>query len=111
VAFECINEAPWSLGQTAILSFADGHASRQRLPIGAIFARGGESRVFRVTDGRLEVVPVTVRRVDAGHALIESNLPAGALVVIAGVNRLHDGQAVRARRGDEVAAGAGEAAP
>jgi hypothetical protein len=31
--------------------------------------------------------------------------------VIAGVNRLHDGQAVRVRQGDEVATGAGESAP
>ena len=101
----------WSLGQTATLSFASGTASHQRVPVGAIFARDGESRLFRLDDGRLKVTAVTVRRIAADYALIESTLPDGTLVVIAGVNRLHDGQVVRARRGDEVAAGAGESAP
>lgn len=98
---------PWSLGQTATLAFR-AETSPRRVPIGAVFARDGDSRVFRVVDGRVEAVPVRVSRIEAGHAVIESDLPAGALVVIAGVNRLHDGQAVTPRRGDEVAAGAGD---
>ena len=102
---------PWSLGQTAILSFTQDGARHQRVPVGAIFGRNDQPQVFRVVDERLEAVAVTVRRIDADHALIESELPAGTLVVIAGVNRLHDGQAVRVRRGDEVAAGAGGSAP
>ena len=102
---------PWSLGQTATLSFAADEARHQRVPVGAIFARDGQSRLYRVTDDRLEAVDVTVRRIAADYALIDSDLPAGTLVVIAGVNRLHDGQVVRPRRGDEVAAGAGGGAP
>ncbi|WP_197408147.1 MULTISPECIES: efflux RND transporter periplasmic adaptor subunit [unclassified Guyparkeria] len=102
---------PWSLGQTAILSFTREGARHQRVPVGAVFARDDQPRVFRVLDGRLEAVEVTLRRIDVDYALIDSELPAGTLVVIAGVNRLHDGQAVRVRRGDEVATGAGESAP
>lgn len=98
---------PWSLGQTATLAFRS-ETSQRRVPIGAVFAREDGPRVFRVVDGRVEAVAVAVRRIEAGHAVIESDLPAGALVVIAGVNRLHDGQAVEPRRGDEVAAGAAD---
>ncbi|WP_410474939.1 efflux RND transporter periplasmic adaptor subunit [Guyparkeria sp. TX1] len=98
---------PWSLGQTAMLEF-NQPTPQQRVPIGAIFGRDDDPRVFRVVDGRVEAVAVRVLRLEAGHAVIESDLPAGALVVIAGVNRLHDGQAVEPRRGDEVAAGAGD---
>ena len=104
------NGMPWLLGQTATLSFAAA-TSHQRIPVGAVFAEGEQSRVFRVVDGRLEAVAVTVRRIEADYALIDSELSAGTPVVIAGVNRLHDGQAVRVRNGDEVAAGAGGSAP
>ncbi len=98
---------PWSLGQTATLAFRE-ETSQRRVPIGAVFARDDRPRVFRVVDGRVEAVEVRLVRIEAGHAVIESDLPAGALVVIAGVNRLHDGQAVEPRRGDEVAAGAAD---
>ncbi|WP_322522373.1 efflux RND transporter periplasmic adaptor subunit [Guyparkeria halophila] len=101
------DERPWSLGQTAMLHF-DESAPRQRVPVGAVFARGDGARVFRVVDGRVEAVTVRVRRIESDYAVIESDLPVGALVVIAGVNRLHDGQAVEPRRGDEVAAGAAD---
>jgi len=109
---EPANDAPpWSLGQTATLAFAAGAARHQRVPVGAVFAHEGQSRVFRLDDGRLSMAPVTLRRVDADYALIASDLPDGTLVVIAGVNRLHGGQAVRPRRGDQVATGAGDGAP
>ncbi|MFO7808375.1 efflux RND transporter periplasmic adaptor subunit [Guyparkeria sp.] len=98
---------PWSLGQTATLAFL-GETSHRRVPIGAVFARDDEARVFRIVDGHVEVVPVRVLQLEAGHAVIESDLPAGALVVIAGVNRLYDGQAVEPRLGDEVAVGAAD---
>ncbi|TKA88499.1 HlyD family efflux transporter periplasmic adaptor subunit, partial [Guyparkeria sp. SB14A] len=100
---------PWSLGQTATLAFRS-EISQRRVPVGAVFARDDEARVFRVVDGRVEAASVRVLRIEAGYAVIESDLPAGVLVVIAGVNRLHDGQAVTPRRGDEVAAGAGDEA-
>lgn len=109
------DEVPWSLGQTATLLFATGDMSQgsgqQRVPVGAIFARNSQSQLFRVTDGQLEAVPVIVRAIEAGYAVIESSLPIGTLVVIAGVNRLHDGQPVRPRRGGEVATGTGEESP
>jgi len=104
-------DRPWSLGQTATLSFENNAPAHQRVPVGAIFARDDQPRVFRVVDGRLKAVNVTLRRIDAAYALIESDLPVGTPVVIAGVNRLHDGQAVRVRRGEAIAAGAGERAP
>ena len=109
------DEVPWSLGQTATLLFVTGDMSQgsgqQRVPVGAIFARNGQSQLFRVTDDRLEAIPVVVRAIEAGYADIESSLPIGTLVVIAGVNRLHDGQPVRPCRGGEVATGTGEESP
>ncbi|MDG4868070.1 efflux RND transporter periplasmic adaptor subunit [Guyparkeria sp. 1SP6A2] len=103
-------ERPWSLGQTAILHFAGGERSL-RVPVGAIFARDGQSQVFRVQDDAVQSVAVTVRSVAGDYAVIASDLPAGALVVAAGVNRLHDGQRVRPRRAAELAGGAGEPRP
>jgi len=101
---------PWSLGQTATLRFAGGEATL-RVPIGAVFARDGQSRVFRVQDDAVQAVAVTVRSMAGDYAVIEGELPVGALVVAAGVNRLHDGQHVRPRRAGELAGGAGEPRP
>ncbi|MFI9653124.1 efflux RND transporter periplasmic adaptor subunit [Guyparkeria sp. GHLCS8-2] len=101
---------PWSLGQTAILRFAGGEPTL-RVPVGAVFARDGQSRVFRVQDDAVQAVAVTVRSVAGDYAVIAGDLPVGALVVAAGVNRLHDGQRVRPRRAAELAGGAGEPRP
>ncbi len=101
---------PWSLGQTATLRFAGGERGL-RVPAGAVFARYGQSRVFRLQDDAVRAVAVTVRSMAGDYAVIEGDLPVGALVVAAGVNRLHDGQHVRPRRAAELAGGAGEPRP
>ncbi|MGM0517926.1 MAG: efflux RND transporter periplasmic adaptor subunit [Pseudomonadota bacterium] len=103
-------DRPWTLGQTARLAFEAARSVR-RVPVGALFARDGQPQVFRVVDDRVEAVEVSVRAIETEHAVIEAELPEGAQVVAAGVNRLHDGQAVVPRRAAAVAAGAGEARP
>lgn len=103
-------DRPWAIGQTATLAFA-AKASRYRVPVGALFARDGQQQVFHVVDGQVQAVAVTVQTIEAEHAVIEADLPEGALVVAAGVNRLHDGQRVTPRRAGEIAAGAAEVRP
>ena len=100
----------WSIGQTATLTFAE-KSPQLRVPVGALFARDSAPRVFRLVDDRVEAVEVTVHAIEADHAVIGGELSEGALVVAAGVNRLHDGQRVTARRAGELAAGAAEARP
>jgi len=102
---ETQRDRPWAIGQTARLAFSPGQPVR-RVPVGAVFARDDQPQVFRLVDGRVEVVDVRVRAIEADHAVIETDLPEGTLIVAAGVNRLHDGQAVRARQPRDMAAGA-----
>ena len=99
------DERPWALGQTVRLAF-DGEQPVRRVPVGALFAREKRPQVFRVIDGRVQAVEVTVRAIESEQAVIATDLPEGALVVAAGVNRLHDGQAVEPRRAAELPAGA-----
>lgn len=102
---ESADERPWALGQTARLVF-DGQQPVRRVPVGALFAREARPQVFRVVDNRVQAVEVTVRAIETEQAVIATDLPEGALVVAAGVNRLHDGQAVEPRRAAELPAGA-----
>jgi len=102
---EATGERPWALGQTARLGFEADRPVR-RVPVGALFAREKRPQVFHVVDGRVQAVEVTVRAIETEQAVIATDLPEGALVVAAGVNRLHDGQAVEPRRAAELAAGA-----
>jgi RND family efflux transporter MFP subunit len=99
------DERPWALGQTVRLAF-DADRPVRRVPVGALFARGERPQVFRVVDGRVQAVEVTVRAIESEQAVIVTDLPEGALVVAAGVNRLHDGQAAEPRRAAELPAGA-----
>ncbi len=104
------DQRPWSIGQTATLTFSD-ETSRLRVPVGALFVRDDSPRVYRLVGDRVEAVEVTVHAIEADHAVIGAELPEGALVVAAGVNRLHDGQRVTPRRAGELAAGAAEVRP
>ncbi|MFW6375387.1 MAG: efflux RND transporter periplasmic adaptor subunit [Guyparkeria sp.] len=100
-------DRPWAIGQTARLAFADEQPARQ-VPVGALFGRDGDWQVYRLDDDRVRAVDVTVRAMGVAYAVIETDLPEGTSVVVAGVNRLHDDQRVRPRRADETAAGAAD---
>jgi RND family efflux transporter MFP subunit len=86
-----------ALGMTAIVALtnaADGRIAR--LPLSAIFSRGGGSSVYRVDKaGILEVRPVTVASFTEDSALVTAGLADGDQVVTLGVHKLEAGEKVR----------------
>ena len=67
-----------------------------RLPLSAIFSRGGGSSVYRVDKaGILEVRPVTVASFTEDSALVTAGLADGDQVVTLGVHKLEAGEKVR----------------
>jgi len=65
------------------------------VPIGALDERGSGARVWRVADGRVTPVNVTVIGVDGERAQISAALPAGTRIVALGTHLLREGMAVR----------------
>ena len=66
------------------------------VPLGAIMDPGaGETRVFRVVDGRAVLTPVTAGRLVGGLVEVSGDLAPGDRVVIAGQQQLLDGESVR----------------
>jgi RND family efflux transporter MFP subunit len=68
---------------------------RLEVPIGALDERGSGARVWRVADGRVTPVNVTVIGVDGERAQISAALPAGTRIVALGTHLLREGMAVR----------------
>lgn len=64
------------------------------VPEGAIVPRGGESFVYRVSDGKVEEAKVSLGRRNAGEVEITNGIAAGDTVVVAGHARLKDGAPV-----------------
>lgn len=88
------------LGMTGrlILSAEAGpkHPHTRRLPIAAIYDAGQGPGVWELTEAdRLRFVPVSIQRLEAGHAITTLPLPDGARIVALGANRLRAGQLVR----------------
>lgn len=67
------------------------------LPLSALFDRSGSPAVwvFDPHAGRVALRQVTVARYEANNALISDGLAKGDIVVVAGINTLREGQAVR----------------
>jgi len=66
------------------------------VPLGAIVDPGtGQTRVFRVVDGRAMMTPVAVGRLAGANVEVTGQLSAGDQVVVAGHQQLLDGDAVR----------------
>lgn len=93
------------LGQSVTLSFANQSVPKI-VPITAILGQGNQAAVFVVQrDGKVQMQPVTVNRLEHEFAVISTDLPTGTPVVALGVNRLHDGEKVRMQPGLGTATG------
>lgn len=77
------------------------HADCVRLPLGALFRRGGGWHVYAAEGGRARLRPVAVGRMGHEHAELLGGLEAGETVVLYPSDRVSDGARVRARRGGE----------
>jgi HlyD family secretion protein len=68
-----------------------------RLPLGALFRRGEEWHVFKVTDGAAVLTPVTLGHRNNRFAEVVDGLQAGDVVVLHPSDRVVDGVSVEAR--------------
>jgi RND family efflux transporter MFP subunit len=86
----------WEPGTSVHVSFADPGQPALRVPLAAILDPGtGQTRVFRVVDGRAMLTVVTAGRLVGTEVEVAGALTAGDQVVIAGQQQLLDGEAVR----------------
>ncbi|MDT7835242.1 efflux RND transporter periplasmic adaptor subunit [Aquabacterium sp. OR-4] len=93
-----IGSAALRLGQTATVAIAAPLGSAViKLPLQALFERGGKPMVWRVDRASMVVQarPVTVAGAEGNLVLIGQGLAAGESVVTAGVHTLNEGQKVR----------------
>ncbi|QRM54392.1 efflux RND transporter periplasmic adaptor subunit [Sinorhizobium sp. BG8] len=76
-------------------------APAARLPITALFSQGNQSAVWIVdsADSTTKLVPVEVHRFDTSDFLVTKGLASGDNVVVAGVQQLRPGMAVRLLEG------------
>lgn len=85
------------LGASAVAAFAPGAAAHPILPLPAVVQVGGRSIVWQVDDtGTARAVEVGVRELREDGVLVGSGLRPGMRVVVAGANRLSEGQPLRA---------------
>src|SRR3954451_3172911 len=86
-----------SLGMTATLTLADAATmSVARLPLSALFSRGGEPSLYIVDDsGAVTLKPVAVKAYESTDVVITSGIEEGARVVVLGVQKLDPSQKVR----------------
>jgi multidrug efflux system membrane fusion protein len=86
----------WEPGTSVHVSLADPGQPALRVPLAAILDPGtGQTRVFRVVDGRAVLTVVTAGRLVGAEVEVAGALSAGDRVVIAGQQQLLDGEAVR----------------
>lgn len=97
-----IGRATLRLGQTATVAMAAPAPAAQagavfKLPLAAVFERGGQPMVWRVDRASMLVQarPVKVAGAEGNLVLIGAGLVAGESVVTAGVHTLNEGQKVR----------------
>ncbi|MBV9052788.1 MAG: efflux RND transporter periplasmic adaptor subunit [Hyphomicrobiales bacterium] len=85
------------LGMSATVTITDASPSVARLPLGAILDDGKGASVFVIDPQSKELVrrPVVIAGYDAKDAIITSGLAEGEAVIALGVQKLHDGDAVR----------------
>jgi membrane fusion protein, multidrug efflux system len=91
-------DPPVELGMTARVRFANQRsAAMYRLPLTALYQKGGESFVWVVSPGESLVHARRIEIGDVAHddVAIASGLQPGETVVTAGVNLLFEGQKVR----------------
>ena len=84
------------LGMTARVRLGTPAEVGAVLPLSAIYQTGDEAQVYIVEDGVVHLCPVTVTAFRERDAVV-TGLPQNAVVVTAGVHRLHDGEKVRTK--------------
>lgn len=89
------------LGETVQLTFADAQPHLS-VPISSLSATDQTAHVLVIRQGHVHQHPVKVLRLDNERAEVDTDLPVGTAIVGLGVNRLHDGEAVRVEAGSEV---------
>ena len=82
------------LGMTAHVRLAAADTTGAAIPLSALYQTGDTAAVFIVADGTVHLQPVTVTAFHDNDAVV-TGLPAGAVVVTAGVHQLHEREAVR----------------
>lgn len=91
------------LGMTASVETAPAASSAGRkvafVPVTAIFQTGGQAGVWLVRDGQARLVPVSVGEFSENRVEVTAGLAEGDVLVVAGVHKLHEGQAVRVNTG------------
>lgn len=94
------------LGMTARVEIEAPTAGDEiRLPLTAVFDQGQGPSVWMVVDNKLQRQAVTVKQFRQDSVLLAGGLRGGELVVVAGTQRLAEGQAVQPQKID---AGAGK---
>lgn len=89
-------------GMSFSVRFVDSGVSRPAVPEAAVVWGGEGSSVFTVRDGKAVKVPVTITSRREGAVLLDAEIAAGALVIVEGVQKVREGQAVKLVRPPKV---------
>ena len=82
------------LGMTANVSMSENFSGAIVLPLSAIYQTGDAAQVWLVDGGKVSLKKIEVVAFENNSVQVHG-LKAGDVVVVAGVNKLRDGQAVR----------------
>jgi RND family efflux transporter MFP subunit len=93
---ELVDAEGWDPGVSVHVTLSHVAVPALTVPLGAIVDPGtGQTRVFRVVEGRAVLTPVTVGRLVGAQAEVTGPLTAGDNVVVAGHQQLLDGELVK----------------
>ncbi len=81
-------------GMSFSVRFADSGQLRPAVPEAAVMWTGEGSSVFAVRDGKAVRVPVTIASRRDGLVLLEAKIAKGTPIIVEGVQKLREGQAV-----------------
>lgn len=93
---ELVDTEGWDPGVSVHVTLSHVAVPALMVPLGAIVDPGtGQTRLFRVVDGRAVLTPVTVGRLVGAQVEVTGPLTAGDNVVVAGHQQLLDGELVK----------------
>lgn len=98
-------------GMSFGVRFADSGRMRPAVPEAAVMWTGDGSSVFAVGDGKAVRVPVTIAARRDGLALLEGRIAEGTPIIVKGVQKVREGQAVTLVKPAERAPAKVEVAP
>lgn len=81
-------------GMSFSVRFVDSGQERAAVPEASVVWSGDGSSVFAVRDGKATRVPVTIASRREGLALLDAKIEKGTLVIVEGVQKVREGQAV-----------------